>query len=1128
MSDAFTFDFAAFRAHIHNLAFSNPGKVSPRELTLDVIKQSLEVITKTLGISLQIATVRERSGYRKQRLRHIYASPENIGHYFDIEDVVLDGITSHAFEDPSATLRTPSGDAGPTTSDNIYYTLFNIKDKLVVRLQPEATKKGRYVFPKRIDFFLEKISSNDHYSQGISFDKINGCLVLGLSNSKLGKGETDKPASIDCMVALYFTYQGNLDDLKAKIPMCTHLVAEMFRTLGEMSVRERLDFERQALQDIVGLVPVFANKNVSPSDAVAALLKKFAKIFKKHEYFGPGRYHSMPKKRTRQHQWVTFLSITYRGHKKEEQTPILEVYPKSEAKKNYVHCYRVANPETPSISKYLLYQYLKQSSKTMPQVTPAEFSNVDVSRNAFLPAKKSAPPKGLVLTSNDKKAWKELVLDIVREGVTKTTAAFLLRRPAHKKTRPFAILVFESDYVDAFSRADIELISRLVDASASLLSYIKLGSNSIDYSERMKEAFAGMAGRTIGKVLYTKIMYELLRFDCHAAKKILEYKGERIWRNSSLAQREVRERVLKIIRKLDNDKLAGDQVALYRWLRSQIAIELIEKEWKDNIQDIHKFLMAVPANDVWYCYLGSIARALADRRFGDSKLPTFTQYHPGYSALAMFVVGAPYQTAQIVKLTTKEKLEREQANYIEHVRHKILLAARIPANGVAFDTIGTAPKKKSTRDSRDIGYGIIISDLITGVSGQIRPTPISFLTLCAELTNRDNRETQLSAANIAEAITHHFTENIKIWRDEGKLEWAEQSKKKPKEFGSGSVAPLIEDLTGTGAKRSPYTTRHNYVNIDKRLSNITDHLLEEPTLSNATFRMLIATCKYFKAYIKYPNASNTEIVFDRFRSLPELVKELQELRPNHAYESGNFIDMVAPQYFEPSFVHGDMNGNNLTWAANYNRFVMIDFESIRLGFVGADQLKLLASMICETVIAARRSRREREVTDEQAVRDIEHYDMVSLVRLVSLLIGGVIKVEDPHKRAKTLEKLSEKAREKKASLLDVAIAIIRTIEFDKLELPTADEQLFWRWTLRNLFYRQFEYAFRDIDTRHINALETVSESIEKVMNDVKKPARKKVDDFTFLNETSPNVLESADYNNVIMLFYSFLTLLGTI
>lgn len=1130
MSDVRTFDFAAFRASLHKLAHPNTESPDARKLTQEVIKTSLNYIKDIVGVSkIEIATVRERSGYRKQRLRHVYASPENIRAYFDMKDSGHEGITSHAFEDPSAKLKNPSADAGSTEVDNIYYTLYDIKKNQVVRYDPAATRRGQYIFPDRIDTFLATITSDENYIEGISFGKISNCLVLGLTKSKRQKGKDDWSASIDSMVALYFTCKGKTNNLKEKILICTHFVAEMFRTVEEIRVRDRTNFEREALKDIVGLVPIFDDKTVSPSDAVAALLKTFTKIFKKHEYFGPGRYHREPKKRTRQHQWVTFLSIAYRGYDDERKMPVLAVYPKSEAKNNYVQCYRVSDPDHPSISKYLLYRYLQQSGEPTPKVFPKEFSDVNVPQNAFLPARKSAPPKGLVLTSNDRDAWEKLNLDIIREGTTNTTAAFLLCRQAHGETRPFAVLAFESDYADAFSHPDIELISRLVDASASLLSYIKLGSHSIDYSERLKEAFGGIVIQPIGDVPYWKIVYELLRLDHLAAKKILECKDERLWRKSSLVQRKVRERVLKIVRMLDDDNLADDQVALYRWLRSQNTVELIDENWSDNIQDIHKFLVAVPANDIWYCYLGSIARALSGRRFQVSKPPIFTQFHPGYSALAMFIVNAEFQTAQIAKLTTKDKLRLEETNYREFVRYKIPLAARIPANGIAFDTLGFTQEKKATRNFRDIGYGVVVSDLITGVRDLNTPTPMSFLSLCADLMNEDSNEGKRQALAIAEAIEHHFTENIKIWIVEGGQDWGKQDSDKREK---SKVAALIERLTGTGAKKDLYAIESSQVNIDKRLENIKNSLPEIPDLPNAILRMLNATCQYFERYVKHSSADGNDIDFGPFSSMNDLVQELKKRRPNQAGD-GEHADMHDPHHFKPSYVHGDMNGNNLTWAANYNRFVMIDFENIQLGFVGVDQLKLLASMICETVMTARRLRRERtgsSVIDNQAVRDIEHYNMISLVKLVPWLISKVIQVGDrpKHKRAETLKELSVKAKEAKASLLEVALAIIRTIEFDKLDLPTSNEQLFWRWTLRNLFYRQFEYAYRDIDTRHIDALEAVRKSIDKVINSTDKASKENVDAITFLTETSPNVLESANNNNVIMLFYAFLTLLTTL
>ena len=46
-------------------------------------------------------------------------------------------------------------------------------------------------------------------------------------------------------------------------------------------------------------------------------------------------------------------------------------------------------------------------------------------------------------------------------------------------------------------------------------------------------------------------------------------------------------------------------------------------------------------------------------------------------------------------------------------------------------------------------------------------------------------------------------------------------------------------------------------------------------------------------------------------------------------------------------IHGDLNGRNLTWSDNYEKFFLIDFEHVNRGFWGADQLKLACSILSE-------------------------------------------------------------------------------------------------------------------------------------------------------------------------------------
>lgn len=887
--------------------------------------------------------------------------------------------------------------------------------------------------------------------------------------------------------------------LSNRIGDCAHIVAEMFRTVGEIQVRERLELERRALSDIVGLVPTFADEDMSPSDAVAELLPKFDTIFEGHGHVGNDCYQHRPDGKS--HEWVTFLSITYREPDKmrKPSTPVLSVYPQIKARENYLQSYRVSRRDTLSISKYLLYSYLKSKDIPTPVEFKQQFDKVQkVPEKAFY--RDNGVPLGLILTKRDK-AWDDLQFDIFGK-YTRTTAAFLLRRftedESEDKKKPFAILVFESDHPDAFSHDDIELLYRLVNATAYLHSEIKIGSHSLDYSALCKEAFTDIVPGDVGEVPYWKIAFELSRFDHRAAQQILNCDDDiakKLWKdNDKLATKAVRNGVLDIIQKIDRLKSPEDKFAFDRWLWNNTDTrDLLNEKWGENAIDIHHFLTAVPPNDVWYCYLGSIGRALASRGFKPpDKVPEFKRFPTGYNALAMFVVDQEFEERQIAKLTEYRKLKKEQENYKKYVRYKIPLAARIAEKGIAFDTLGRG--KEHTEED---GFGVIISDLIAGTSKEeeAKGTPLSFLSRCHDVIDLGpGKQTVKIVEEIVEAIRYHFEDNINVWKIEGDTDWKD---KPPMERRRGEVPGYIEDWTRTGA-----TERSE--NIDQRLNGITNRIAKRKNLTSATLDMLRATELYFQRVV-----DGYSLLFDSSASLRHLVKRLTNLRPF----TGPFESMVEQNHFKASYVHGDLNGNNLTWAAHYKQFVMIDFESVKLGVVGFDQLKLFASMICETISTTRRrlGRKKNSVTDAQ------HHAMIGLVRLVPWLISNVIQVRDKNDRKNNLKNHLKIVSDRKEYLSEIAIEIIRTADFDGLQLKSEEEQQFWIWIVRNMFFRQFEYAYRNLDESHVGALRDVASAIEG-MDTVK------LDEITEV----PNIMKDIHENNVIMLFYSFLALLATL
>src|SRR6185295_11923146 len=93
--------------------------------------------------------------------------------------------------------------------------------------------------------------------------------------------------------------------------------------------------------------------------------------------------------------------------------------------------------------------------------------------------------------------------------------------------------------------------------------------------------------------------------------------------------------------------------------------------WDAEIGNIEKFLSAIPANPMWYCYLNAIPRVLASRSMARTTDLHFSFLDPGFSALAMFVVSVTNEIQQVLKLSTKEKIEREYRQYTDWVRYRI-------------------------------------------------------------------------------------------------------------------------------------------------------------------------------------------------------------------------------------------------------------------------------------------------------------------------------------------------------------------------------------------------------------------------------------------------------------------------
>src|SRR5438552_1728448 len=96
------------RSKLHNFldiaalsqAFDTDHSDIPLTTRNRMISLSVETLCEQLRVSELITTVRERSGYRRQRLRSIFTQPKILEEYFRKIDSEPDKITTNTFAEP--------------------------------------------------------------------------------------------------------------------------------------------------------------------------------------------------------------------------------------------------------------------------------------------------------------------------------------------------------------------------------------------------------------------------------------------------------------------------------------------------------------------------------------------------------------------------------------------------------------------------------------------------------------------------------------------------------------------------------------------------------------------------------------------------------------------------------------------------------------------------------------------------------------------------------------------------------------------------------------------------------------------------------------------------------------------
>ena len=1071
-----------------------------------IINRTINEIKDMTGLTVSILTVRERSGFRKAILNSIFARPKQVKGYFEEATQEEYKITTSSFhqKDGHIPIQFDVGEYNKVSS--YYIKVYSLKD-IFRRIKPITfdvqLQSGNFaIFPNRIVDFLEWINKNKDTGKFPELDvdnlKENGaCFAFGKSSSS-NPSEGDQ--LIDQFVAIYTASTPNSESLSEYSKLICYLVDFIFNAIDKLNRINQERCEREALQKITELIPDFADENQSPANVVARLIENIGKVFKKHQTIT---------KISRQNQnttgWIKYLTVAYRKNNDGGKTPILAIYPKNDADENCVGAYIFSRPETRSISKYLLYERLNDED-----IIDDKFKDIfskdirDYIRNnkaIYYDEDSNTADNnkvaGIVLTDTDGEIWNKLSITASKQD-PKTTAAFLLDsdKKEEENSFPFAVIAFESIYTDAFTDFDVALLARIVKACSSLLINIKLGDIKINYSQILRNTFDNKMGRSFifngEKIGYGYLTYELLRLDQDAARKILEDRSikeiqDRYKDNTLIPKKEIRE---LINAEIENMPPIAKGESRLRWLNDKWSVDRTSA-WGNNVKEILKFLEAVPSNEIWYCYLSSLPKALREREFGKRNTTVdFQFYGRGLRSHKIFIIHAGSEMNQILKLGSLNKISLERKLYKKFVRYYIPLAARLSLNSYAFESYG-ADTNESCGDNKKNGangYGVLVSDLI----GKIGDSK-SFMELVVNSLIQSNSSGKSpETKNVEAAIEYHFDQNVKPWMEHELVVGSNYTKELEK-WKVTSTQQLIEYVSRI---KKELENKYSSAKLDLVFRDLDRELKEK--LFESTFHIT----EYYRHNIGQQNSKYNSGIMNPERNYIKDIIELRYVDPEEGFAPGP-DNLSIPK----SIIHGDMNGYNLIWSSEVKRFFLIDFEHVKVGFYGVDQLKLIASLICDSpqeIFTTKEEGKKKYRTEEITEWKKSIIKLIKLIDIFKTEIGGCDKFDMVITNMKNIIGRDHQ--------LQIVSTLLSTLTTKEILIADPSYKNIWIYLLRCIFLKQFQYALEDLleDDSYIKSLHKITTHIKDK------------------NYTNEELLDTADNPKEVTFLLSCLAYLATL
>ena len=880
-------------------------------------------IIELLGIERSecIVSIRERSGYKNSHMRLYYSSDK-------FKKIMSDStkkteVTKEYFKNDKNNRFPKENDeqdkANIVENENPYYS--NIYS-LVNCSVSDASNKNKESFKSRIDGFLAKcITEDPNHEEDLK--RLKTCIVIGkdFSNARYQQSNSDKNSKwVDQIVVIYSIL--DRQSIKNKYSDIVNIIEIIFRSLDTIRTYELLDFERKALNQMSTLAPAISNGSMSASEAITKVTTALKKLLNNH-------LESISEKGDLE---VFFIQIC---EKKlgDKTMPIFRIIP--EITIDSGKAFEFSHESTKTISKYLLYREIKDRDKkkkpsySLDNLAPCYNEMFEKIDDDSLELSKSDEPdiySMLVTNSDNTEIW-QFNKNLSEESDTNTGSMaaylFISNKDSNNVIPSNSIIIFQSRNAYVFSDELVSLLSHIVSLVSSIFKTIRMGDLTTDYVSAIREAYRINKNNTICKNAKDygegSLKFDLSRISWFDLKNYFKTYSEKFYlpKTPGEDQKAINGFINLLrdgIKDFENEspeKIHSQKLEFLNLNKDNIIDEfkkssdekLLTEEQKEIFID---FIQLCPSDVTWHCWVGAIRAVLESRNLYhkdeiNSSGLIFKIAIPGYSALELLMVSASNEISQVIKLGHEEKLRTEKNQYQKYVRYQILYAARIPQDGFAYECNGSGDE--------GFKYGALVSDLVTGLDKTVS-TLLNHTSPPSKLNKNTTPIDHISPEILKTAIEHLFNVNLTPWYS---------PKNQAMEDGD------LENFTGDDLIE--YTSRctGNIANI----KNWNDLLDKDTTnINSESIKCLNATVESF-----------SDIFCKTKKNAPTFFKKIQ------LNSSRKLTEME--DVFDYSVIHGDLNSRNLIWSDVHKNFFIIDFENIKSGFYGADQIFLFVSMICE-------------------------------------------------------------------------------------------------------------------------------------------------------------------------------------